>query len=106
MTGQLPDDAVTAAHEAVWAGADDCVKDFNNDIGAYGTVTAKTVRTALRLAADDALEAAAPAIAAWAAADERERIRQLAIDKGAVYRTGLPSQRHFAPFADLIGEAP
>ena len=36
---------------------------------------------------------------------ERERIRQLASVKGAVYRTGSRTQRHFAPFADLLADS-
>jgi hypothetical protein len=39
---------------------------------------------------------------ASAVATEFTRIRHLAADKGAVYRTGLKGSRHFAPFADLM----
>ena len=55
--------------------------------------------------ADEAIDRVL-AIAAAARADERRRIRRLAIDKGAVYRTGLKGSRHFAPFADLLDETP
>lgn len=56
--------------------------------------------------ARDVLEAAAPLIAAQAAADERERIRQLAIETCASYYgvDQATGQSVLRGFADLIGE--
>lgn len=80
MTGDpaapVPDQAVTDAHAAVYAIVDNAMADIAADLGALRGINTKTVRRHMCLAADTALQAAAPAIREA----ERDRISQLSFD--------------------------
>ena len=92
---ELPDDAVTAAVTLGVQSVLNAYPDVQDELG----IVERDVRLVV--------EAAWPAIAAQAAADERARIRQMAIKAEATYfdSTTIYAMRR-KPFADLIGEAP
>lgn len=58
-----PASIAAAAHEAAYVAVDDLLADIALETPQHGNITAKTLRLALRLVADDVLDATAPLFA-------------------------------------------
>lgn len=92
----VPEQAVTAAHAAVYAIVDNAMADIAADLGAMRGINTKTVRLHMRLAADTALGAAAPSIREpleEQIANLRNALREAGAEMDRRYEMGREAER-------------